>query len=172
MKKITLTIICSFLIAVAFPQNDTTALKFNSDVFDRITKAVKEFQLDTTSVPEDKITKKIIELRNLKGGFNINEALDFKIEEDRQKNEVPKAELEKLSLFFKTGNGKKWLDNAVIWIYRQNFTYKELKQLVKFYKTSAGKKIATNFPILMLQSLRAAEMLKDIYVQQQKQKTN
>jgi len=111
-----------------------------------------------------------MQLRNLRGGFKINEAIDFKIEEDRQKNETSKTEMDKLSDFFKSGNGKRWLDNAVIWIYRSYFTYKELKQLVKFYKTSAGQKMATNFPIIMMQSLKAAEMIKDSYTEQQKKK--
>ena len=162
-KHIIITIIVSFFATNTYSQNETT-----SDIFERISKGVKEFKLDTTAAPDDKMTRKIIELRNLRGGFNINEAIDFKIEEDRQKNEVPKEELDKLSTFFKSGNGKRWLDNAVIRIYRNNFTYRELKQLVKFYKTSAGQKIATNFPVIMMQSLRAAEMIKELYVQQKK----
>ena len=38
---------------------------------------------------------------------------------------------------------------------------KELKQLTKFYKTSAGKKMASQFPIVMLQSLAAGEGIKN-----------
>lgn len=165
-RHIKLTYLFCLLATIAFSQNDTK--KNSADIFDRITKSVKEFQLDTTAAPDDKTTRKIIKLRNLKGGFNINEAIEFKIEEDRQKNEIPKAELDKLSDFFKSGNGKKWLDNATIWIYRRNFTYKELKQLVKFYTTAAGQKMAANFPNIMMQSLRAAEMIKDIYAERQK----
>jgi hypothetical protein len=169
MTKLTqLTIIFCLLTNVGFSQNDTVANNISAHIFDRIAKGVKDFQLDTTAAPNDKITKKIIELRNLRGGFNINEAVDFKIEEDRQKNEVPKAELEKFAIFFKSGDGKRWLDNATIWIYRRQFTYDELKQLVKFYKTSAGQKMATDFPVIMMQSLRAAELIKDMYAQQQK----
>lgn len=132
-------------------------------IFQRIAASIKEYKLDTSAAPDDKITRKIIELRALKGGFNINEAIDFKIEEDRQKKEVPKEELDKIAAFFKAGNGKRWLDNAVIWIYRQHFTYPELKQLVKFYRTSAGQKMATDFPIIMLKTLRAGEMIKEMY---------
>jgi len=146
-----------------FSQGDTNSTKNNSAIFEKIGKSVKEFKLDTTMAPDDKITRKIIELRNLRGGFNINEAINFKIEEDRQKNETPKAELDKLSEYFNKGAGKKRLDNAITWIYRRNFTYKELKQLVKFYKTSAGQKMASEFPVIMLQSLRAGEMIKDMY---------
>ncbi|RYF81816.1 MAG: DUF2059 domain-containing protein, partial [Chitinophagaceae bacterium] len=117
--------------------------------------------------PNDKTTKKIIELRKLRGGFNINEAIDFKLQEDKQKGDVPAAEMEKVVAFFK-GTGKQWLDNAVIWIYRRHFTYNELNDLVKFYKTPGGRKMATDFPLIMMQSLRASEMIKEAYEQQQK----
>ncbi len=50
-------------------------------------------------------------------------------------------------------------------IYRKHFTYGEVKQLIKFYKTSAGKKMAVGLPIIMIESLRAAEMI-DIYEKQ------
>ncbi len=151
---------------IGYSQNDTATSYAASEIFEKISKSVKEFKPDTTSPPDDKITRKIIELRKSRGVFNINEAVDFKIEEDRQKNEVPKADLEKLAIFFRSGDGKKWLDNAVIWIYRQNFSYKELNRLVKFYRTSAGQKIATNFPFIMMQSLRAAEIIKELYTGQ------
>ena len=167
-KRTQLTIIFCLFANAGFSQKDTVENNMSSHIFERIAKEVKGFQLDTTTAPDDKITRKIIMLRNLRGGFNINEAVDFKIEEDRQKNEVPKAELEKFANFFKSGDGKRWLDNATIWIYRRQFTYNELKQLVKFYNTSAGRKMATDFPVIMMQSLRAAELIKDMYAQQQK----
>ncbi len=162
----------SFFIhaTAAFSQTDTTLNKKQYSIFEKITGSVKDYKLDTSSVPADKITNKIIELRELKGGFNINEALEFKLEEDKQKGEIPIAEFEKFAAFMKTGNGKKWLDNAVIWIYRQRFTYNELKKLVKFYKTTVGKKMSGDFPIIMMQSLTAAEMIKGIYEKQQVKK--
>lgn len=135
----------------------------SAGIFQRIATNIKEYKLDTSEAPNDKITKKILQLRNLRGGFNINEAIDFKIEEDRQKKEVPKEELDKIAAFFNTGNGKRWLDNAVTWIYRQHFTYPELKRLVKFYRTSAGQKMAADFPIIMLKTLRAGEMIKEMH---------
>jgi hypothetical protein len=108
MIKLTkLTIIFSLLTSIGFSQSDTVSNNISSDVFDKIAKSVKDFHVDTTAAPDDKITRKIIELKNLRGGFNINEAVDFKIEEDRQKNEVPKAELEKFAIFFKSGDGKR-----------------------------------------------------------------
>ena len=157
--------IAFFLTATTvFSQVDSLNPKKKSLIFDRLTKDLKEYKLDTTEVPNDKITKVIIELRNLKGGFNINEAIEYKLEEDKQKKEFSEADFESFSFFFLNGNGKKWLDNAVIWIYRTHFTYQELKQLVKFYKTPAGQKIATEFPIIMMKSLAAAEGIKNIYI--------
>ena len=148
-------------------QRDTAAHPA-PDIFDRIARGVKEFQLDTSAAPDDKITRKIVELRNLRGGFNVNEAVAFKMEEERQKNEMPKEEWEKLSVFFSAGDVKLCLVYSVIWIYLKHFSYGELKRLVKFYRTSAGQKMANDFPLLMIQSLRAAEMIRDFYVRNAK----
>lgn len=166
-KPFLLTSLCFLFTCAGLAQRDTAAGKAAADLFARITKGVQDYQLDTTAAPDDKTTRKIKELRNLGGGFNIQEAIDFKLEEDRQKGEVPKAELEQVAGFFKNGEGKRWLDNAVTWIYRRHFTYPELKELVRFYRTSAGRKLAADFPVIMLQSLRAAEMIRALYAQQQ-----
>jgi hypothetical protein len=164
MKK-TLLVTCLGLFAFgsAFSQTNPDARAIDLSVFERLTNEVKNYKPDTSAVPDDKITRKIIEVRTLKGGFNINEAVAYKIEEERKKNDMPKEELDKIATFFKSGKGKRWLDNAVIWIYRQRFTYKELKQLARFYKTPAGKKMGADLPVIMLQSLAAGEMIKGMY---------
>ena len=158
-KHFTLAVALCLLFFAGYAQD-------TAGIFQRIAAGIKDYKLDTSAAPDDKITKKILELRSLRGGFNINEVIDFKIAEDRQKNEVPKEQLDKVERFFKTGNGRRWLDNAVIWIYRQHFTYPELKQLVKFYKTSAGQKMADDFPVIMLQSIRAGELIKEMFEKQ------
>jgi uncharacterized protein len=150
-------------ITAAFSQADSVFKANYPSIFERISKSIKEYKLDTSAAPNDKITMKITELRNLRGGFNINEAIEFKLEEDKQKGEIPAAELAEFAAFMKSGNGKRWLDNAVVWIYRNHFTYRDLKQMVKFYKTAAGRKMAEDFPIVMLESLTAAEKIKEIY---------
>ena len=163
MKKT--TTILFFLFAFGSQaQND----KPTTPIFEKITLEMKEFKLDTTSVPNDKLSKRIEKLRNLKGGFNINEAIEFKIAEERSKENAPMAELDKIEAYFKNENGKKWLNNAIIWIYRKQFTLKEINQLIKFYKSSAGQKMTEKFPILMLQSLKAGEEIKEHFVQQLK----
>jgi len=83
------------------------------------------------------------------------------------KGETSQSDLTKLEDYFKTGLGKKNLDNAVTWIYRNNFSYKELEQLVKFYKSPAGQKMADRFPIIMLQSLTAAQILQENFMTHQ-----
>ncbi len=160
---------CVLLFPVCcFAQTDTTIQLQQSSIFEKITNEVKEYKIDTSDAPNDKTTKKIIELRQLKGGFNINEAIDYKIQEDKNKNETPVADLNKLEDYFKAGLGKKNLDNAVIWIYRNNFSYKELKDNVKFYKSSAGQKMADRFPIIMLESFTAAQILQENFMKQHK----
>lgn len=169
MKKTTAIILLFCLCTTTgICQTDTAASGVMPGIFERIAHSIKDFRLDTSAAPNDKVTEKIRELRALRGGFNIDEAIDFKLAEDRQKGEMPKAELESLTAFFKTGNGKRWLDNATTWIYRRHFTYPELKQLVSFYKTPAGQKMTSDFPLLMLESLRVAELIKEMHTQPQK----
>lgn len=156
MRHLLFLLFCFLINITAFSQADT------SGIFKRILTEMQTYVPDTTTAPDDKITRKIIEVRQLRGGFNINEAIEFKLQEDRQKGDLSQEQFDKLSAFFSLGNGKKWLDNAVIWIYRKHFTYSELKQMAKFYKTSAGKKMGTELPVIILQSLKAAEMIRGL----------
>ncbi len=150
------------LIMLFYSQNllaqDIAQLK---NIFERITSEVQSYKIDTSSVKEDRFTKKVKQLRALKGGFNINEAIEFKMAEEAKEGKTSQAELELLRASFTNGKGKQWLDNAVIHIYRQHFTYKEMKQMVRFYKTSAGQKLASDFPLIMMKSLAAAQVIHD-----------
>jgi hypothetical protein len=159
MKRSLIILLLSFGIRAASAQD-------SSSIFESLSRAMKEYQLDTSAVPADRTTTMIKELRSLKGGFNINEAIEFKIQESIGKKEGSKEELLRLSDSFQHGLGKKWLENAVIWIYRNHFTYTELKEMVRFYKTSAGQKLARDFPVVMLQSLAAAETIQTMLTKQ------
>ncbi len=132
----------------------------DTTVFSRIARSIADYKVDTTTPPNDGITKAILELRSLRGGFNISEAILFKIEEDASKKDITVEQAAGLRQYFSAGNGKRWLDNAVIWIYRSQFTHKQLKGLVKFYRSDAGQKMADVFPIVMVQTLAAAEKVK------------
>ncbi len=170
MTKVTwLIFLFCFLTKAGFSQTDSSSNNISSGIYERIIKAVNEFTLDTSASPDDNIKRKILELRNLRGNFNINEVVAFKIEEERNKKEIPKVELDSLSNFFNYGNGKKWLDNAMIWMYRRHFTYRELKQMVKFYRTPAGKKMSFEFPLIIMESLKTAELIKEIYSKQKRE---
>ena len=124
MKR-NLLLLCLFATQLLFAQTDTTKNKAMPSAFEHIMKEVSTYKPDTTAPPNDKITQRIIELRNLRGGFNINEAIAFKLDEDLQKGEIATESHQKSKAFFTTGNGKRWLDNAVIWIYRARFTDSE-----------------------------------------------
>jgi hypothetical protein len=158
MTKQLLLILGSFLIFSCCFGQDTTN-NANASIFQLMMTEMKDFKIDTSEVPDDKTTRKIRELRALKGVFNINEAISFKLEEDRSKKEKSPEELQKLADYMQNGRGKALLDNAITWIYRREFTYPELKALVKFYKTSAGQKVAGRFPLIMLKSLAAAQVI-------------
>lgn len=160
LKKLLLALILFCISWPLWAQQDTLPHADSLSVFNRITQSVGQFIPDTTAPPDDKITRTIVKLRALRGGFNIAEAIEFKLEEDRRKGEMEAAQLDALAYFFTKGNGKRNLDHAITHIYRDLFTYRELKSLVRFYKKSAGQKLAREFPLIMLQSLAAAEMLK------------
>lgn len=156
MKR-SVVIFCFLCVNFVVAQNQKHA------VFEKITSTLKDFKVNTTAVPEDQLTKEIRKLRETNGGFNINEAISFKIGEDFTKGDLSQSEAEKLDQFFKSGKGKTDLDNAVIWIYRDSFTTSEVRKLTRFYRSSAGQKLAQNFPIVMLESLKAAEEIMKTY---------
>lgn len=133
----------------------------DTSVYERIMGEVSQFKPNFSSPPSDRITEKIREFRNLRGGFNIREAIAFKLQEDRNEKKMPEGELDALSAYLTNGEGAQAIDNAVTWIYREHFTLAELKQLIKFYKTSAGKKMSEVFPIIMMKSLLVAESVKE-----------
>ncbi|MES2882515.1 MAG: DUF2059 domain-containing protein [Bacteroidota bacterium] len=160
MKKFFCIFLCQISAFSMIAQTDSATQLTN--IFEKITSTMATFKPDTSAVAEDKITAKIRELRSVRGGFNINEAISFKLQEDRKKGDLTEEQMKQLSFYFIQGNGKRWLDNAVNHIYRNHFTYAELKSLVKFYKSSAGQKLSANFPIIMLQSLAAAELIKTV----------
>lgn len=166
MKPILLLFFYSLLLSHTNAQDNKNDQLEN--VFSRITGELKDFIPDTSTVANDKITRKIIQLRELRGGFNIHEAIQFKLAEERQKKEMAPADIDQLADFFTRGNGFRWLNNAMIHIYRDHFTFKELRRMVRFYKTTAGQKLASDFPVIMLKSLKAGEMIKDIYMPGQK----
>lgn len=166
MKQSAFLVVALLLQAIAFAQTKPA----EEHIFERLATEMKEFKPDTTAVPEDKITAKIRELRQLKGGFNIEEALKYKLQEDREKKTMAVEEIDRFEAFMTTGAGKRWLDNAVIHIYRNHFTYQELKELVAFYKTSAGKKLSADFPVIIVKALAAGEQIKQAYGQQNKTK--
>ena len=147
----------------SFAQSDSAIKIKAGSVFEQLTKSLSTYKVDTSAVPDDKITRTINALREARGGFNINEAIMFKLGEDRQKNEITQADSLNLSNYFFKGDGKRWLDNSITWIYRNHFSLSELKQMLKFYNTSAGKKMSSEFPLVMLQSLMAAEKVKNMY---------
>ena len=115
MKKITcLLFIFCFVVKPAFSQKDTIPDADYSLLFERISKSLANFKPDTTTAPDDKITRKIKELRNLRGGFNINEVIMHQIESARKDNGISEEEYTRMTDFYTNVNGKQGLDNALI----------------------------------------------------------
>lgn len=164
MKKILLlTFMSCFMALTIHAQNEDATMKQIKNLSQRISKELSGYKMDTVAVPNDKITKKIEELRKYRGKLNINEIIDLKLKQDEKNKKLSQEEYADAYNFFTKGDGKKWLDNAVIWNYRNHFTYKELKVLVRFYKSSTGKKWAAEFPVVVIQNVLAAEQIGVIY---------
>src|SRR6478672_2960575 len=56
--------------------------------FDKISQDLQAYKPDTSTPPADRMTQTIRQIMKLRGGFNINEALEYKIEEDRHRGET------------------------------------------------------------------------------------
>ena len=130
-------------------------------VFEKMMMELKTFVPDTSNAPDDKLTHEIKKFRQLRESFSINEVILYKISDDKNKKETSAGMADTLLQQFTNGDGKRRLTNAITWIYRKHFTYKEMKQMVKFAKTSAGKKMAGEFPIIILQSLASLQNIYD-----------
>lgn len=141
----------------SFGQADSSAMP--NEFMARVQKAMEGFKPDTSNVPDDKITNKIIEIRNAAGKFNINDMIQFKLTEALQKGEMSKADFDRMSEYMEKGEGKRLLENAVIWIYRSHFTYRELKKIARFFNSDVGKKWNREFPLILLQSAKVAEVV-------------
>lgn len=146
-----------FFSGLAYSQDSS------KEIFQSISTELKQFTVDTSDVPQDELTEEIRRMREAKGGFNINNAILFKIAEDRNNGKISAEEADKTERFFTTGDGKKWLENAVIRIYRNHFSLEEVKEITKFYQSAAGKKMAESSPIIMAESLKSAEKIIEKY---------
>lgn len=72
--KIIIYLVCLLLAQSLQGQNNN-----NGDTFTIITAEIKEYKLNIKSPPDDKKTASIRHLRSLRGGFNIQEAINFKL---------------------------------------------------------------------------------------------
>ncbi len=116
--------------------------------------------LDTAAVPNDGMTKKIKLLRSEKRGLNLETVLRIKLTEQQQKDTTHSKEFyDKLLSEVTTGKTSILIENSLINLYRRNFSEKEIDELISFYKTSAGKKMDTEYILLMVESMKDAELL-------------
>lgn len=165
MSKIFYLFALILTLEQARAQQDTAANSSTNEIM-RIVNDVKSYKPDTSDVPNDKLTRKIKEFRDRKGGFNINTVMDYKIQEDLGKNDLSKERADKLKQEFTTGRARRLLDNAIIWLYRKTFTYKEMKQLARFYNSKAGQKYSEFFIPMLLKSVVAAENIQKQIMQE------
>jgi len=116
---------------------------------------------DTSDVPNDQLTKKILELKKEKTGLGLESLMYIKIMEEQQKpnNPHPKDFYSRLQKELMNGRTAKLIENCYVNIYRRTFTESEIDDLLRFYRTSAGKKLEREFLPLLVESAKAAEQL-------------
>jgi len=121
-------------------------------------------KLDTADVPNDQLTKKILELKKEKTGLGLESIMYIKIMEDQQKpsNKHPTDFYTALQNEIKNGRTAKLIENSYVYIYRRIFTENEIDDLLRFYKSSAGKKMEREFLPLLVESAKVAEQLLGI----------
>jgi Uncharacterized protein conserved in bacteria (DUF2059) len=108
-----------------------------------------KLKVDTTTPPEDSLTKKIRIFRVERSAFNFDTVLKYQIV-SQQSNDTTRPKEYYLNLLNECqhGNAHRLIENILINLYRQCFTEKEVDQLVEFYKTSVGKRMIID--ILMI----------------------
>lgn len=150
--------ICSFFTfftIAAYSQIDTGFLK-QLKALD----TANILKLDTTNVPNDRLTKKIKLLRSEKHGMSIETIIQIKIMEERQKDTLHSKKIyDDLLIEVTKGRTSNLIENCIINLYRRTFTENEINDLIKFYKTPAGKKMDKEFILLMVQSIKDTEYL-------------
>ncbi len=155
MKLLILLAVASIFHLVGFSQVDTAFIAKLKSLDTAIT-----LKVDTATVPEDELTRKIRLLRKEKGGFTIETIIGIKIAEEREKDTVHSKEFyNQLTADFTSGKTAKLIDNCMVNLYRRNFSEPEIDDLLRFSKTSAGKKMDREFILLMVQSVKDAELL-------------
>jgi len=125
-------------------------------------------KLDTAAVPNDQLTKKILELKKEKTGIGLESLMYIKIIEEKQKPNSSRTKdfFDKLQNELATGRTSKLIENCFVNIYRRTFTESEIDDLIRFYKSSAGKKMEREFLPLLVESAKAAEKLLEMAAKQ------
>jgi len=125
-------------------------------------------KLDTAAVPNDQLTKKILELKKEKTGIGLESLMYIKIMEEKQKPNSSRTNdfFDKLQNELATGRTSKLIENCFVNIYRRTFTEAEIDDLIRFYKSSAGKKMEREFLPLLVESAKAAEQLLEMAAKQ------
>ena len=148
MKKIKLSVflvgMCLYTISTIAQKNQAGIPASLQSLFGNL-----NLKVDTTSPPEDSLTKKIRIFRAERGSFSFDTVIKYQIE-SQQSNDTKRPKEYYLNLLDECQHGyaHHLIENVLINLYRQCFTEKEMDQLVEFYKTSAGKKMMVNVMII------------------------
>lgn len=117
---------------------------------------------DTTSVPNDELTKSIKELMTITGVMELGKQIGKNIAELKksgQANQLPEEFYDRLLKEYESGQTDKWMVNAVVRIYRQKFTIGEVKTIIAFYQTPVGKKTISVLPAITQESMKEGEKI-------------
>ncbi len=154
---------CRYILLLLFLLPAIPSLAQVDGQMEKLQKKLSEYKYDTTTPPDDKKTFLARKLLGYSGILNVDEAMAFKRMEALAKGEQTKAELAREEIFFTAGDGKRWMTNAMVHIYRDIFTEKELRKLSKFYKKGAGQKFVQFFPEIMIKAMVAIQEINTLW---------
>ncbi len=136
--------ICFFPVSTIAQKNSTEIPSNLQPLFGNL-----NLKVDTTSPPEDSLTKNIRIFRAERGLLSFDTVIKYSIMSKLTNDTKHSKEFySNLLDECQHGHAHHLIGNILINLYRQCFTGKEIEQLVEFYKTSAGKKMMVNIMMI------------------------
>ena len=149
-----LLVLCLFTVS-SYAQNNAVNISAIQSLF-----GDAKFKIDTSAVPEDRLTEKIRILRAERGPINMDNVIKYTIQSQQANDKVrPKEYYDRFLEQCQQGEAHRMIENILINLYRQCFTEEEADQLIEFFKSSAGKKMRTDFLLLSATGATAVQKI-------------
>lgn len=145
-KVIIMLIVFSLITFRLEAQNDSNGLP---EAFQSVIGNLK-LTVDTTTPPEDSLTKKIRIFRVERSPICFDTVIKYQILSQQSNDKKrPKEYYVALLNECQHGTAHRLMENILINLYRQCFNEREVDELVEFYKTSVGKRMMIDIMLII-----------------------